>query len=57
VIANPLIECGIVHIVELGGQICDHRITIGLQRNGSFAQHVTLPIRNLYKISDEILMT
>jgi threonine dehydrogenase-like Zn-dependent dehydrogenase len=55
VIANPLIECGNCSYCRAGRtNICDHRIAIGLQRNGSFAQYVTLPIRNLYRIPGEI---
>lgn len=53
--AEGHITCGVCRNCRAGKQhLCPHTVGIGVNRNGAFAEYVTVPSRNLWRIPDTI---
>src|SRR5687768_20018 len=51
VTVNPLISCGVCRDCRCGAaQLCESRKLIGAARSGAFAEYVTAPASNAYKL-------
>lgn len=55
VTANPLVTCGHCRYCRNGQQqICPDRKLVGAHRPGAFAEYVTVPYRNVYRLEDHV---
>lgn len=51
----PVMYCGNCYFCRNGLQnICDNRPLLGLGRNGAFAEFVSVPARNVYKLDEKV---
>ena len=58
-VINPLISCDICDFCKSGREhLCPQRIMVGMskpvQREGGFAEYISIPEKNIYIISDEL---
>ena len=61
VILNPLITCGKCEYCKVGSEhLCNKRIILGMnkpvERQGGFAEYVSIPDQNIYELPEEIAM-
>lgn len=55
VTANPLVTCGSCYYCRNGkSQLCGERALLGAHRPGAFAEYVTVPARNVYRLPDHV---
>ncbi len=51
VVGNPILTCGRCSYCHEGNQqVCLNRSVMGIQKNGGFAEKVSLPSKNVYKL-------
>ncbi len=52
---SPILYCGKCHFCKNGQQnTCDNRATLGSRAHGGFAEFVSVPSTNVFKIEDEV---
>ncbi len=55
VVVNPILTCGrCSYCLEGRQQVCSNRTLLGFQGNGGFAERISVPARNVYKLSPKI---
>ena len=51
VVGNPIVTCGrCSYCLEGNQQVCLNRSVMGIQKNGGFAERVSMPSKNVYKL-------
>jgi len=55
VVVNPIITCGrCTYCLSGTQQVCTDRTLLGFQNNGGFAEYVSVPSKNVYKLPESI---